>query len=83
MITFLALAIMVAATQLVGWGWGDNVSCTCNHGGCYATGGLGWGVITGGQLVKCRGLDARNQSEPQKRRFLGFISETLFRNISV
>ena len=43
MITFLALAIMVDAMQLICWGWwgGDNVSCTCNHGGCYATDLLG------------------------------------------
>ena len=47
MITFLALAHMLDATQVV-WGGGghDNVPCTCTHVGCY-TNGLGWGgVIT-------------------------------------
>ena len=28
---------MVDATQVVGWGGGDNVPCTCTHGRCYAT----------------------------------------------
>ena len=43
MITFLALAHMLDATQLVwgGWGGDDNIPCTCTHVGCYAT-GLGW-----------------------------------------
>ena len=43
-IMFLALAHMVGATQVMGWGgvgvgWGgdDNVPCTCTHGRCYAT----------------------------------------------
>ena len=35
MITFLALAHMLDATQLVG---DDNIPCTCTHVGCYATG---------------------------------------------
>ena len=41
MITFLALAHMVAATQ-------HQISCTCTHGWCYATSwdGVGWGMIT-------------------------------------
>ena len=41
MITFLALAHMVAATQ-------HQLSCTCTHGRCYATSwdGVGWGMIT-------------------------------------
>ena len=38
MITFLALAHMLDATQLVG---DDHISCTCTHVGCYAT-GRGW-----------------------------------------
>ena len=42
MITFLALAHMVGATQ-------HHVSCTCTHGRCYATSwggvGLGWGGV--------------------------------------
>ena len=40
MITFLALAHMLDATQLVrgGWGGDDNIPCTCAHVGCYATG---------------------------------------------
>ena len=38
MITFLALAHMLDATQLVG---DDNIPCTCTHAGCYAT-GRGW-----------------------------------------
>ena len=39
MITFLALAHMVGATQHhgVGWGGDDNILCTCTHGWCYAT----------------------------------------------
>ena len=44
MLTFLALAPMVDATQRIGWGWGGgvdvNVPCTCRHGGCYATHGV-------------------------------------------
>ena len=38
MITFLALAHMVGATQ-------HHLSCTCTHGRCYATSwdGVGWG----------------------------------------
>ena len=53
MVTFLELAHMVGATQVMGlgWGWGgdDNVPCTCTHGRCYALrkswdwGGVGWG----------------------------------------
>ena len=37
MITFLELAHMVGATQVMGLGWGgdDNVPCTCTHGRCY------------------------------------------------
>ena len=40
MITFLALAHMVAATQ-------HQLSCTCTHGRCYATSwdGVGWGGV--------------------------------------
>ena len=40
MITFLALAHMLDAAQLVrgGWGGDDHISCTCTHVGCYATG---------------------------------------------
>ena len=52
MVTFLALAHMVGATQVMGWGgvgvgWGgdDNVPCTCTHGRCYASHGIG-GMIT-------------------------------------
>ena len=43
MITFLALAHMQDATQLV-WGVGgdDHVPCACTHVGCYAA-CLGWG----------------------------------------
>ena len=47
MITFLALARMLDATQLVrgGWGGDGNIPCTCTHVGCYATGQgwVGWG----------------------------------------
>ena len=49
MVTFLELAHMVGATQVMGlgWGWGgdDNVPCTCTHGRCYASHGIGvgWG----------------------------------------
>ena len=42
MITFLALAHMLDAAQLVWGGGDDNVPCTCTHVECYAT-GLGWG----------------------------------------
>ena len=37
MVTFLALAHMVGATQVMGWGGDGNVHCTCTHGRCYAT----------------------------------------------
>ena len=45
MITFLALAHMLDATQLMGWvgGGDDNIPCTCTHVGCYATDGVGGG----------------------------------------
>ena len=37
MLTFLALAHMLDATQNAGLGWGgSNVPCTCTHVGCYA-----------------------------------------------
>ena len=37
MLTFLALAHMLDATQDAGLGGGDvNVPCTCTHVGCYA-----------------------------------------------
>ena len=45
MITFLALARMLDATQLVG---DDNIPCTCTHVGCYAT-GQGW--VGGGMIT--------------------------------
>ena len=47
MITFLALAHMVAATQ-------HHLSCTCTHGRCYATSwdGVGWGGV-GDDNVPC------------------------------
>ena len=50
MITFLALAHMLDATQLVrgGWGGDDNMPCTCTHVGCYAT-GQGW--VGGGMIT--------------------------------
>ena len=45
MLTFLELARMVDATQVMGWGvgWGrdDDVPCTCTHGRCYASHGVG------------------------------------------
>ena len=43
MITFLALAHMLDAAQLVGWvgGGDDHIPCTCTHVGCCAT-GQGW-----------------------------------------
>ena len=52
MITFLALAHMFDATQLVwgGWGGDDNIPCTCTHVGCYAT-GLGW--LGGDDNIPC------------------------------
>ena len=43
MITFLALAHMWDATQLMGWGVDDNFPCTCTHVRCYATDGVGCG----------------------------------------
>ena len=50
MITFLALAHMLDATQLVrgGWGGDGNIPCTCAHVGCYAT-GQGW--VGGGMIT--------------------------------
>ena len=47
MITFLALAHMLDAPQLVILRWGDdNIPCTCTHVGCYATDGVGGGGMT-------------------------------------
>ena len=49
MITFLAPAHMLDATQLMGWvgGGDDNIPCTCTHVGCSAAGHLGaGGMIT-------------------------------------
>ena len=49
MTTFLALAHMLDATQLMGWvgGGDDNIPCTCTHVGCSSTGHLGvGGMIT-------------------------------------
>ena len=43
MMTFLALAHMVDATQVMGWVGDDDVPCTCTHGRCYASHGVGWG----------------------------------------
>ena len=53
MITFLALAHMLDATQVV-WGEGgdDNVPCTCAHVGYYA-GGSGWGGNNNDDNVPC------------------------------
>ena len=57
MITFLALAHMLDATQLVwgGRGGDDNIPCTCTHVGCYATGEVetarGASKIAGTQCV--------------------------------
>ena len=56
MITFVRLAHMLDATQLMGWGGGGlggiitffggcNLPWTCTHVRCYAMGGVGWGVI--------------------------------------
>ena len=42
MMTFLALAHMLDATQLVSGGGDGSVPCACTHVGCYAT-GLGRG----------------------------------------
>ena len=38
---------MVGATQVMGWDWGgdDNVPCTCTHGRCYASHGIGVGWV--------------------------------------
>ena len=46
MITFLALAHMLDATQVVWGGGDDNAPCTCTHVGCYAGGLGGGGMIT-------------------------------------
>ena len=45
MMTFLAIAHMVDATQVMGWGGHDDVPCTCTHGRCYASHGVGWGGV--------------------------------------
>ena len=53
MLTFLALAHMLDATQLVWGGWvggDDNIPCTCTHVGCYAT-RLGW--VGGDDNISC------------------------------
>ena len=43
---------MVDATQVMGWGWvgvgwggDDNVPCSCTHGRCSASNGMGWGGV--------------------------------------
>ena len=41
MVTFIELAHMVGATQ-------HHVPCTCTHGRCYASHGMGWGLGWGG-----------------------------------
>ena len=50
MITFLAFAHMVGATQ-------HHLSCTCTQGSCYATSwdGVGWGGV-GDDNVPCTDL---------------------------
>ena len=54
MITFLALAHMLDAAQLVRGGWGggdDHIPCACTHVGCCAT-GQGW-VGGGDDHIPC------------------------------
>ena len=48
MMTFLALAHMVDATQVMGWVGDDDVPCACTHGRCYASHGSGWAGGWGG-----------------------------------
>ena len=48
MMTFLALAHMVDATQVMGWGGDDDVPCTCNFDLARmvdATQVMGWGGV--------------------------------------
>ena len=88
MITFLALAHMLDATQL-GWGWEamlTNVPCTFTHVGCYAT-GLGWAgdgnvpctctqvgcYATGVTVQKLPGVNVRIHPRPQYGRNLGYL----------
>ena len=46
MITFLELAHMLNATQMVWVGGDDTVPCTCAHVGCYARCWVGVGGMT-------------------------------------
>ena len=66
MLTFLALAHMLDATQVLGWGGGDvNVPCTCTHVGCYARCWVGvGGMLT--FLALAHMLDATQLAPYQK-----------------
>ena len=72
MITFLALAHMVAATQ-------HQLSCTCTHGRCYATSwdGVGWGGV-GDDNVPCTCTHGRRYATSS---FLYLHTWSLLRNI--
>ena len=72
MITFLALAHMVAATQ-------HQLSCTCTHGRCYATSwdGVGWGGV-GDDNVPCTCTHGRCYATST---FLYLHTWSLLRNI--
>ena len=72
MITFLALAHMVAATQ-------HQLSCTCTHGWCYATSwdGVGWGGV-GDDNVPCTCTHGRCYATST---FLYLHTWSLLRNI--
>ena len=72
MITFLALAHMVGATQ-------HHLSCTCTHGRCYATSwdGVGWGGV-GDDNVPCTCTHGRRYATSS---FLYLHTWSLLRNI--
>ena len=72
MITFLALAHMVGATQ-------HHLSCTCTHGRCYATSwdGVGWGGV-GDDNVPCTCTHGRCYATSS---FLYLHTWSLLRNI--
>ena len=85
MITFLALAHMLDATQLVG---DDHIPCTCTHVGCYAT-GRGWSHFL--HLHTCwmitflaHMLDAERRGIPVVHQVKNFTSEgpQIFRGVS-
>ena len=69
MITFLALAHMVGATQ-------HHVPCTCTHGRCYASNGMGWvwGRVGWGQGLEHRTIHNERRSFPPALGMIMFLA---------